>query len=164
DLLDANRAVALVSEEAAERGWYRARLAMLDLDRRTACTLLESAWQLQGQAVDPRGERVALLEGWGSDRGLVAGEIRVIDLESGKVAKVAPQLSDVAYVRWRDADSLWFAGWSEMGSEYGIVRLDGEIEWREREDAVVGLNSFLAHIAPAPDNAAVAAVREAKAQ
>ena len=83
--------MALVSEEAAERGWYRARLALLDLDRRTARTLFESEWQLQGPAVDASGERVAVLEGWGSDRGLVAGEIRVIDIESGKVSKVAPQ-------------------------------------------------------------------------
>jgi dipeptidyl aminopeptidase/acylaminoacyl peptidase len=48
-----------------------------------------------------------------------------------------------------------------MGSEYGIVRRDGTIEWREREDAVVGLNSFLAHIAASPDNKSIAAVREA---
>ena len=161
DLLDDNRAVALVCEEAAERGWYRARLAILDLD---AIAPPRSEWQLQGPAVDPSGKRVAVLEGWGSDRGLVAGEIRVIDIQSGRVAKVAPQLSDVASVRWRDADSMWFAGWSEMGSEYGVVRLDSTIEWRAREDAVVGLNSFLAHIAASPDNESIAAVREADGQ
>jgi dipeptidyl aminopeptidase/acylaminoacyl peptidase len=165
DLLDDKRAIALVSEEAAERGWYRARLAILDLDRRTARTLFESAWQLQGPAVAPSGERVAVLEGWGSDRGLVAGEIRVVDIDSGKAVTLAPEeLSDVASVRWRDDDSLWFAGWSEMGSRYGVVRLDGKIAWQEREDAVVGLNSFLAHIAPAPDNRSMAAVREAVGQ
>ena len=165
DLLDDKRAVALVSEEAAERGWYRARLALLDLERRTARTLFESAWQLQGPAVDPSGKRVAVLEGWGSDRGLIAGEICIVDIESGKAAKVAPQeLSDVTFVRWRDADSLWFAGWSEMGSRYGVVRVDGTIEWEERQDAVIGLNSFLAHIAPAPDNKSIAAVREAVGQ
>jgi dipeptidyl aminopeptidase/acylaminoacyl peptidase len=162
DLLDDRRAVALVSEEAAERGWYRARLALLDLDRRTARTLFESAWQLQGPAVAPSGKRVAVIEGWGSDRGLIAGEIRVIDIEFGTAATLAPEeLSDVASVRWRDDDSLWFAGWSEMGSRYGVVRLDGKIAWQEREDAVVGLNSFLAHIAPSPDSKSIAAVREA---
>jgi dipeptidyl aminopeptidase/acylaminoacyl peptidase len=164
DLLDDNRAIALVCQEAAERGWYRARLAILDLSNRSARTLYESEWQLQGPAVDPSGKRVAVLEGWGSDRGLVAGEIRVIDIESGRVAKVALQLSDVASVRWRDADSMWFAGWSEMGSEYGVVWLDSKIEWRAREDAVIGLSSFLAHIAPSPDNASIAAVREANGQ
>jgi dipeptidyl aminopeptidase/acylaminoacyl peptidase len=162
DLLDDKRALALVSNEATERGWYRAQLALLDLDRRTARMLFESEWQLQGPAVDPSGKRVAVIEGWGSDRGLVAGEIRVVDIESGKSAKAAPrELADVTFVRWRDADSLWFAGWSEMGSRYGAVRVDGAIEWQEREDAVVGLNSFLAYFAPAPDNKAIAAVREA---
>jgi dipeptidyl aminopeptidase/acylaminoacyl peptidase len=162
DLLDRSHAVILASAEAAERGWYDAHLAVLDLERRSARPLFKRTWQLQGPAVAPSGRRVAVIEGWGSDRGLVAGEIRLIDIESGRVADLAPQrLSDIAFVRWRDDDSLWFAGWREAGSHYGLVRTDGEILWEEQEDAIVGLNSFLAHVAPAPGNEALAAVREA---
>ena len=77
DLLSDQGALALVSADPSERGWYRACLARLDLTRRTAEILHESPWQLQGPAADPAGRRVAFLEGWSSDRGLVAGTIRI---------------------------------------------------------------------------------------
>ena len=67
-------------------------------------------------------------------------------------------------MQWRDLESLWFAGWSDMGTTYGVVRLDGALEWSEREDAVVGLSSFFAQVTPAPDGSSVAAVREAVGQ
>ena len=162
DLVGADRAVALISEDASERGWYRARLALLDLHDRTARILHQSNWQLQSPAVDPSGMRAAVVEGWSSDRGLVAGEIRIIDLDSGDGSLIAPEaLSDVSFVQWRDPESLWFAGWSDMGTTYGVVGLDGTLEWSERENAVVGLSSFLAQVTPAPDGTGLAAVREA---
>jgi dipeptidyl aminopeptidase/acylaminoacyl peptidase len=165
DLIDEGRAVALVSEDASERGWYRAHLALLDLRERSARTLHEPNWQLQSPAADPSGRRVAVVEGWASDRGLVAGEIRVVDLSSGDSTLVAAEAhTDVSFVQWRDPESLWFAGWSDMGTAYGVVRLDGTLEWSEREDAVVGLSSFFAQVTPAPDGSGLAAVREAVGQ
>ena len=165
DLIDEGHAVALVSEDASERGWYRARLAILDLHDRSARILHEPDWQLQNPAADPSGRRVAVVEGWASDRGLVAGEIRVVDLVSGDSALVtAEALPDVTFVQWRDPESLWFAGWSDMGTTFGVVRLDGTLEWSEREDAVVGLGRFFAQVTPAPDGSGLAAVREAVGQ
>ena len=162
DLLDGKRALALVSADPSERGWYSSRLVLLDLSDRSARTLLEPEWQLQCPAAAPDGRKAAVLEGWSSDRGLVAGTIRVLDLETGDSAAVAAEaLSDVSFIQWRDPESLWFAGWSEMGTSYGVVGLDGTLEWSQREDAVVGLNSFFAHVAPAPEGAGFAAVREA---
>lgn len=161
DLVGEDHAVALVSEDASERGWYSARVALLDLQARSARTLHESEWQLQSPAADPSGRRVTFVEGWASDRGLVAGEIRIVDLETGESAQVAAEtLSDVTFVQWRDAESLWFAGWSGMGTSYGVVRLDGTLEWSEREDAGIGPSSFFAQIAPASDGAGLAAIRE----
>lgn len=163
DLIDANRAVAIVSADPTERGWYRAHLALLDLAARSARTLHRTEWMLQSPAADPTGRRVAFCEGWASDRLLVAGEIRVIDLDTGKVTSVAAdRLSDVTWVQWRDGESLWFAGWQGHGTMYGVVRLDGAIEWIEQEEkAVLGPNSFFAHVAPGPDGKSFAAVRQA---
>ncbi|MGH6918278.1 MAG: alpha/beta hydrolase family protein, partial [Geminicoccaceae bacterium] len=133
---------------------------LLDFTDRSARVLYTSPWQLQGPAVDPSGRRVAVLEGWASDRGLVAGTIRLIDIESGDSRELAAdRLSDLASVRWRDADSLWCAGWSAMGSLHGIVRLDGSASI-ERDEAVLGPSSFLAQVLPSPDQAALAAIRE----
>ena len=162
DLLGADSAVALISNDPSERGWYHARLARIDFAVRSTSVLHQSQWQLQSPAVSPDGRHVAFLEGWSSDRGLVAGEMRLLDLASGKIATLAAdRQSNVSSLQWRDDQSLWFAGWSRLGSTYGVVRLDGSIEWIEREDAVIGPTSFLASITPAPDHRGIAGVREA---
>ncbi len=51
------------------------RIARLDFAARTATTLHQSRWQLLFAVASPSGTRVAFLEGWSSDRGLVASEI-----------------------------------------------------------------------------------------
>jgi dipeptidyl aminopeptidase/acylaminoacyl peptidase len=66
----------------------------------------------------------------------------------------------VSWIQWRDDGSLWFAGWSRLGSVFGLVHLDGRIERIEHEDAIIGTTSFLAQISPRPGGAGFAAVRE----
>ncbi|WP_119302827.1 S9 family peptidase [Dongia deserti] len=162
DLFGDDAAIALVSADASERGWYHAKMARIDFAARAVTILHRSPWQLQSPAVSPSRIKIAFLEGWSSDRGLVAGEMRILDLATGKVSPlVAAEQSNITSLSWRDEESMWFAGWSRLGSIYGIVRLDGTFEWIEREDAVVGPNSFLASISPAPDNKSLAAIREA---
>src|SRR5688572_30429678 len=162
DLFGDGAAMALVSADACERGWYHSKVAQIDFTTRAVRILHESPWQLQGPVASPSHKRVAFLEGWSSDRGLVAGEMRILDLATGKVTSLAPsEQSNITALSWRDDESLWFAGWSRLGSTYGIVRLDGTFEWIEREDAVIGPNSFLASISPTPDNKGIAAIREA---
>jgi dipeptidyl aminopeptidase/acylaminoacyl peptidase len=161
DLLGDDAAIALVSADPSERGWYRARLARLDFAQREAKILHESRWQFQGLAGDPTGRRVAFLEGWSSDRGLVASAIRILDLASGKVSTLdSEEAANVTAIQWRDGESLWFAGWHHLGSAYGVIGLDGRVQWSEREDAIIGPTSFLAQITPAPDGTSIAAIRE----
>jgi dipeptidyl aminopeptidase/acylaminoacyl peptidase len=159
-LVDSSRAVALVSDDPSESGWYRARLALLDLGARTLRDLWRPDRQVQGPAVDPSGTRVAVLEGWSSDRGLVAGDVRVFDLNSGERVEFDPGLSDVSSVGWLDADSLWFAGWDGFGSRFGIVGLDGDVRWVASDEAIVGPTSFHARVEPLPGGGFVA-IREA---
>jgi len=162
DLFGDDGAVALISTDASERGWYHAKLAGIEFATRAVKILHESQWQLQGPTVSPTRRRIAFLEGWSSDRGLVAGEMRILELATGKVASLAAsEQSGISSIAWRDEESLWFAGWSGLGSTYGVVRLDGTFEHVAREDAVIGPNSFLAAISPTPDQAGFAAIREA---
>src|SRR5258707_291795 len=130
--------------------------------QRSAELLLRASWQPQGAAASPSGKHSAFLEGWSSDRGLVAGEMRILDLASGKVTSIAAkEQSSVTSLQWRDEERLWFAGWSRLGTVYGIVKLDGTFEWTATEDAVIGANSFNAAIMPKADRSSIAAIRDA---
>ena len=160
DLVDASTAVALVSDDPSERGWYRARLALLDLENRTLRDLWIPDRQVQGPAVDPSGRTVAVLEGWSSDRGLVAGDIGLFDLDSGVRLPFDTDLSDVTSVGWLDPETLWFAGWLEMGSRFGVFGVDGAVRWTSEENSIVGPNSFHARIDPIPSGGGFVAIRE----
>ncbi len=164
-LLGDNEAIAIVSADASERGWYHARLARLDFTSRHAAILHEPRWQIMGPAVDPEGRRVAFLEGWSSDRGLVAGEIHLLDLGSQEVSILAHgKLENVTSVQWRDESSLWFAGWESLGAVHGVIHLDGRIESQAHDEGIIGTTSFLASITPSPDGTSYAAVRESGGQ
>jgi dipeptidyl aminopeptidase/acylaminoacyl peptidase len=162
DLIGNDGAVAVVSADASERGWYHAKLARLDFRKRRARILHSPRWQLQSPTVSPSGRQTAFLEGWSSDRGLVASGIRMIGLETGKLSNLAgsAETSNVTTIQWRDEKSLWFAGWQKLGSIHGIVGTDGKVAWSRYEDAIVGTNSFTASLTPAPDGSGFAAVRE----
>ncbi len=154
-------ALVVASPDASERGWHHAQLLRIHFDDRSEMRLYASAWQLQGLAVDPAGCRVAFLEGWSSDRGLVAGEIRLLDLASGQVSLLASeQQSNVTSLCWRDQDSLWFTAWERLGTAYGMVTADGLLVWQRHEDASLGESSFLAKITLSEDGLRMAAVRE----
>ncbi len=153
--------MAVASEDPSESGWYHARLVLVDLEGRTVRVLHVPEHQIQGPAVDPTGRRVAFLEGWSSDRGLLAGDLRVLDLAGGEPVPTAGGRSDLSWVAWRDPDSLWFAGWEGFGSAFGVIGADGEVRWESVDPGIVGPSSFHAQLEPSPDGRSLVAVREA---
>lgn len=162
DLAGDGNAVAIVSPDPSERGWHHARLAHVDLTTRATTILHTPQWQIQGLCAEPNGQRVAFTEGWSSDRGLVVGEIKLVDIRGGQVSGIAnAEISNVTDLHWRDNESLTFAGWDRLGSIYGVVKTDGTIVWQEHEDAVVGDSAFVARVSPAPDGHGLAIIREA---
>nr|WP_246461852.1 S9 family peptidase [Mesorhizobium sangaii] len=161
ELVGDDAALAVVSVDPSERGWYHAELTRIDLATGAATILHRARWQLLAPAADPSGKRIAFLDGWSSDRGLVASEISILDIATGKIITVAPGgMSSITSMKWRDDDSLWFTGWSRLGSVYGVTHLDGSVEWMTQEDAIIGTRTFSAGITTAPDIKGFAAVRE----
>ena len=130
--------VALVSEDHTGSGWYQAMVARLDLTARTAETVFEPDWQLDGLTLSPDGDRVAVVEGYASDHGLLSGSVRIIDLGSGAVTDPWPDLQTVGLASWVDADSLWYASTEGTGTACGRISLDGRRDERWRGDAFIG--------------------------
>lgn len=161
-LVGYDRVAALVSEESSERGWYCARIVLIDIASGETRLVHAGTDQVQSLAASPDGRRIAFVEGWSSDRGLLAGDIRILDLATGEGRVLTGDgLPDVTSLAWRDDTRLWFAGWQETGSAYGLAIIDGTVEWIERDDAIVGRSAYDAHIAPLAEGEGLAAIREA---
>ena len=113
--------VVVGSSDPTEAGWYHARLILLDADGRQTRVLQESPWQLSSPAVSPDGRTVACVEGWASDRGLLAGDVRLLGLDDGAWSPAAALDTgvDVTWLSWAADGRLWLAGWQHLGTAWG---------------------------------------------
>jgi dipeptidyl aminopeptidase/acylaminoacyl peptidase len=130
--------IAIVSSDHSGSGWYDAEVARLDLDGRTARTLYDSHWQMEGLTVSPDGTRALVVEGYASDHGLLAGNIVVVDLASGAAIDPWPDVQTVGRADWCDDDSVWYASTEGVGNACGRLWLDGRHEERWRGPAFIG--------------------------
>ena len=154
-----DRVAAVVSDDPSESGWYRARLVLIDLPSAAATTLHEPAMQIAYPALSPDGGRVAFVEGFCSDRGILAGETTVVATSGGDAAVLAPQI-DVSCLVWRDERSLWFAGLSGLCHACGTIALDGSADVLWSDEASIA-SGWMPTIAVAPDGGRLAAAHSA---
>jgi dipeptidyl aminopeptidase/acylaminoacyl peptidase len=132
--------VSIVSDDPRGSGWYRSRVVALDLDARSARTVYQPTWQLEGLALAPDARRVAVVEGYSSDPGLLSGSVKVIDLSTGGVTDPWPGLESVGLVSWCDDGSLWYARGDGTGTAAGRIWLDGRREEAWAGPAFIGGN------------------------
>jgi acetyl esterase/lipase len=112
----------VASDDPTEAGWYHSRLEELDAAGARQRVLLETGWQLSCPAVSPDGLVAACIEGWASDRGLLAGEVRLLRLDQPDGAARAVTLAadlDVTWLDWAEGGRLWLAGWQHLGTAWG---------------------------------------------
>jgi dipeptidyl aminopeptidase/acylaminoacyl peptidase len=152
--LPAGGAVVVASDDPTEAGWYHSRLELLDASGEERRVLLESDWQLSSPAVSADGLTAACIEGWASDRGLLAGEVRLVRLDepSAEPETLAAGL-DVTWVGWADG-RVWVAGWHHLGTAWGWAEPDGGVT--VRAEAASCLNSrWHPEVVPLADGSAL---------
>ncbi len=120
-------AVVVGSGDPSEAGWYHASLIVLDAAGQRTRVLRESPWQLSSPTVSPDGQRVAYVEGWASDRGLLAGEVQLSGLDGTGTGMLAADV-DVTWLSWAADGRLWLAGWHHLGTAWG---------WADEADVTV---------------------------
>jgi dipeptidyl aminopeptidase/acylaminoacyl peptidase len=101
---------AVVSDGPSEGKWYTAHLAILDLNTEGVRDLYRPQEQLGCPAASPSGKHLAIVEALCSDRGIVAGELRLITVSSGASRPVETGGVDITYTEWRGEERLLLAG------------------------------------------------------
>jgi dipeptidyl aminopeptidase/acylaminoacyl peptidase len=110
---------AIVSTAPGEDAWYTAPLALIDRSSGRERILCRSARQLGLPAATPSGRRIACVQAVCSDRGVIAGDLLLLDPTDGAPRPVASAGVDVACLAWRDEDRLFFAGLRGLESVSG---------------------------------------------
>jgi dipeptidyl aminopeptidase/acylaminoacyl peptidase len=102
--------VAVVSRGPGEGLWYSARLCRIHLEGGASHEMYTPQDQLGYPSASPSGHRVAIIDALSSDRGSVAGAVRLIDVASGQVQAVDTRGVDITYTEWRSDQHLLLAG------------------------------------------------------
>jgi dipeptidyl aminopeptidase/acylaminoacyl peptidase len=147
--------VAIVSDDPSESGWYAARVVLVDVDAGAVGDLHLPADQVERVALSPDEARVAFIEGFCSDRGLLVGTAIVVTTADGAATRPAPEL-DVGSLEWRDERSLWFAGQRGLVSTCGTIDAEGggSVVWDGDASLLSGWTPFAS---AAPDGGLLAA-------
>jgi dipeptidyl aminopeptidase/acylaminoacyl peptidase len=117
-----NAIAAVVSPGPSEGLWYSARLAVIQVENGNCREVYAPKDQLGCPAGSPSGQHLAVVEAICSDRGLVAGDLRLIETSSGKVTHLDTLGVDVTYTEWRSDRLLLLAG--HRGFETVVGRYD----------------------------------------
>jgi dipeptidyl aminopeptidase/acylaminoacyl peptidase len=91
---------ALVSEGAEEGAWYDAHVVVFDVGQGTERDLHASDVQLSYLEGSPDGTTLALIDARCSDRYLAAGELVLVDVNTGAARSVDAAGADVTRARW----------------------------------------------------------------
>lgn len=106
-----NEAIAAVtSSHHGEGSWYRAELSLIGAKSGLTRILHKPRDQLGWVKGCPAGKKIAFVDAFCSDRGLVAGRLSVLDLTSGKVATLETNDIDVTCIEWRSPGEIHLAG------------------------------------------------------
>lgn len=133
--------VCVYSPEAGEAAWYSAFIGRFDPAGGSLTALYKPEWQVSWVAVDQGSGKVAFVEGWASDRGLLAGDVVVTSARGQVERRYEGQKdlgADVTWLAWDSQGGLWFAGWRDLGTAWGFVEKGGRHWHRQEPGSLVG--------------------------
>ncbi len=120
-----DRIAAVVSDgDPGEAAWYTATVAVIDTANGAVATVFRPVMQVGWPAGSPSGRRIAVVEASCSDRGIVVGDVRLIDTATGGLRAVRTPGVDVTGLQWLDDRRLGFAGVRGLETVLGVLDID----------------------------------------
>lgn len=105
--------VSISSDSPLEDAWYNATLRITNLKNDSERVMYTPKRQLGCPVATPSGDKIAVIEGVASDRGIVAGDIKIIDPETATVGEIplrGARAMDATQLIWRDEFNLFYIG------------------------------------------------------
>ncbi len=124
-----DQVLAITSSSPSEDAWYDASLSIVDVADRTHRELLTSDVQLGLPAASADGRFASVVQAVCSDRGIIAGDLIVLDLVAGTQTTVDTAATDVTAVQWNPDHLLGYAGLRGLDTVVG--RYDGATQLAE---------------------------------
>ena len=132
---------SVFSPEPDEGDWYTSRLCVTDIITQEIRELYAPRDQLGCLSASPSGRDIAIVEAICSDRGIVAGNLLLVDKESHKITRVNTRDVDVTHIEWRSDHSLLVAGHrgpsTVVGLYDGIAKKFTEL-WKSEDISSIG--------------------------
>lgn len=145
--LDGGHIVAIASDAPTEDAWYTASVRLLDVDTGESRVLYSGDRQLASPSCSPDGRRCTVIESVASDRGVVAGDVILLDADDQPPRKLLTNNVDVANIEWRTPDALLVAGMRGQHTVVGEYDLTRHLLF-ELLDTADGSSSPYPHAVP----------------
>jgi dipeptidyl aminopeptidase/acylaminoacyl peptidase len=118
--------VAVVrSGHHSEGSWYRSTLVLIDVESGAERELYAPEDQIGLPRGAPDGARVAFVEAFCSDRGIVCGILKAVSVADRSANIPSLGSVEVSSLAWRDSEIMHFAGQDGFDTVVGDVGLDG---------------------------------------
>ncbi len=114
--------LSIASNSHSEGSWYQSRLLAIDFDGTTR-DLYQSTDQLGLPVASPSSRHVAVIEAVCSDRLIVSGNVRLLDLQTGAVQLLDISGVDATHIKWRDETTLAFIGHRGLHTVLGNINI-----------------------------------------
>jgi dipeptidyl aminopeptidase/acylaminoacyl peptidase len=119
-----HRLAVVSSREPGEGAWYAAGLSIIDLATGIVAPVYQPASQIGLPRSSSSGRYLAFIEAVCSDRGYVAGDLRLCDLRDGTCQLLQTGNVDTTCIEWRSDKNLLVAG--HRGLETVVCSIDAD--------------------------------------
>jgi dipeptidyl aminopeptidase/acylaminoacyl peptidase len=116
-----DKAVVSASDEPGEEVWYTATLRLVDIASGEVRDLYAPKDQIGWISASASGRKVAFVEAVCSDRTIVAGDLKILDVTDGTVTTIDTHGVDVTFTAWQGEDHVLYCGHRSFETELGLV-------------------------------------------
>ena len=113
--------VAVTSSGWSEGAWFASVLTRIDVEDGAFEVLYRPPFQIGRPVGSPSGSAVAVISGLCSDRGIVPGDLVVIDLDGRGPRVLGTGGTDVTDITWLDDARVAFIGVRDLDTVAGVV-------------------------------------------